>query len=421
MLSNCKHSAEHASQFPRGLVLYLQLVLFLTVLPFLFLLELYLVKGSFLQARLWSPESDRFGDFWHYRYLLQYLHRPEFFAARDRFAYPAPCAILYQWLYRLGPHPHLSFNIILWAVEGISAIFLLRALAGNGLRFFHALGLVLLMLVTSYPWHTLYDRGNIELFLYIFIAGGVWAWLCGHERVAAVLWGCAGALKLYPLLLIALYAKRGSWRTFLLAFSTCIGILLLSFWYVGPTMKLAASGTMWGIRGFVGTYGAHTRFQELVLDHSFLGGVKEILALPIFRNGDKQIVLSHMYEAVVVVAGPPLFLRWRRTAPAINQLCVLLTLLMLLPPVSYDYTLVYAYLVIGIVFHQYLSMERRGQTFHGCVQYVVAFAVLCTAENWINIMGFEPNGLLKAAALITILITLVRYPLRFQGPGLGSA
>ena len=175
MLRDRKRTIAHASPLPRGMVLYVWLVLLLTVLPALFLLELYEVRNSFLQARLWSPESDRFGDFWHYRYLLQFLHRPEFFAARDRFAYPAPCAILYQWLYRLGPHPHLSFNIILWAVEGISAILMVRALSRNGLRLSHALGLALLMLLTSYPWHTLYDRGNIELFLYILIAGGVWA------------------------------------------------------------------------------------------------------------------------------------------------------------------------------------------------------------------------------------------------------
>ena len=413
-MRNNEHAPGHALRLPVGLRLYVGLLLLFNLVPLFFLLEIARAGDSLLQARLWSPAGDRFGDFWHYRVLLGSIHRPEFFAARDRFAYPAPCAILYQGLYGLGAHPHVSFNIILWAVQGISALFLLRALLSRGLRTSLAVGLVLLMALTSYPWRFLYDRGNIELFVYLLIGSGVWAWLTGHEDLAAFFWGCAGAFKLYPLLLLALFAKRGSWRAFFLGGSTCAALLLFSFWYVGPTIKIAANGTMWGIRGFVGTYGAHTRFGELALDHSFLGSVKEILALPFFHFGDRQIVLSHTYEALVILLGPPAFVRWRRTAPRLNQLCLLLLLIMILPPVSYDYTLIYAYLVIGIVTCEYISAFRRGEPFPGWKAYFVAFALLCTAETWININGFEPNGLLKSAALITTAVLIVRYPLRYR-------
>ncbi len=394
-----------------GLRLYVQLVLALTSAAFLYLAELQYAGSSFLQAGLWSPQADRFGDFWHYRHLLTLLHQPAFFAANDRFAYPAPCALVYQVLYALHPYPHVWFNLMLWTVEGISAFLLFRALHRAGMRRGSAIGMVFLMVLTSYPWHTLYDRGNIELFVYVLIASGVWAYLLGRPTLAAVLWGCAGALKIYPLLLFAVYAERKSSRSFLVGAATFIGILFFSFWYVGPTVKLAASGTMWGIRGFVGTYGAHTRYRELVLDHSFLGGMKEILALPWFHVDDRQIVLSHFYEAIVILAGPPLFLRWRRHAPLLNQLCLLLVLIMLLPPVSYDYTLIYMYLVMGIVTTRYLAAALQEAPFPARDSYFVCFAILSTPENWINILGFQPNGLLKAAALLMLAVNLVRFPL----------
>ena len=398
-------------ELPAGLTLYLRGVLLLTFLPFVFLAELYGAGTSFLQAHLWSQPADRFGDFWHYRVLLDLLHRPEFFAAGDRFAYPAPCAILYQFLYHFGSRPHVSFNLLMWAVELVSAGLLAWALVRSGLAVSRTVGLVGVMLLSSYPWHMLYDRGNIELFIYLFIALGVWAWLSGRHEMAAILWGLAGALKIYPLLLLAIYTRRGSWRAFLTGAITTLGVLLISFWYVGPTIKMAAIGTMWGIRGFVGTYGAHTRFQELLLDHSFLGAVKTLLAMPFFHFGDRQIVLSHIYEALVLLLGPPLFVRWRKSSPELNQLCVLLLLIVLLPPVSYDYTLIHAYLVIGIVSVCYVVASGSGQPFPGCKQYFVAFALLCTTETWIDLDGFHPNGLLKASALIVTITMLVRHPL----------
>ncbi len=409
-----EHANRPVLKTAPALTLFAALLLLFTVLPLAYLFELQYLQEPFLSARLWSQGPDRFGDFWHYRQLLEVLHQPEFFTTRDRFAYPAPCALIYQGLYRFGSHPHVSFNLLLWSVEGVSALLLLRAMLRRGLHPSKAVPFVILLVATSYPWHTLYDRGNIELFVYVLIASGVWAWFAGHERLAALLWGCAGALKIYPLLLLVLFAKRGSWRTCMLGLICFLSVLFLSFWYVGPTIKLAANGTMWGIRGFVGTYGAHTRFNELVLDHSLLGGMKELLTLPIFPLTDRQIALSHTYEAVVALAGPFAFARWRRTAPPVNQLCLLLLAMVLLPPVSYDYTLVHGYLVIGIVLCAYLEATRRGVPFPGARMYVVAFAILCTAENWINIFGFQPNGLLKAAALTAVAIHLIRNPLRLE-------
>ena len=68
--------------------------------------------------------------------------------------------------------------------------------------------------LVSFPIAGLVQRGNIELFLWIFAAAGTWAFLRGHENAAAVLWGLAAAMKLFPIVLLVLLLPRRRWRAF---------------------------------------------------------------------------------------------------------------------------------------------------------------------------------------------------------------
>ena len=414
MVSEYGRAPRHGLELPRGLALYTRLVLALTAIPLLVLLYLHLRGIPLYYGRQWSPPDDTFGDFWHYYHLLQFLHQPQFFASKDRFAYPAPCAVIYQVLYHLGSHPHVSFNLMLWTVQALSGLALLRAFLRGGLQRSHAWGLAALISITSYPWHVLYDRGNIELFVYVFIGLGVWAWLKDRDMTAAILWGCAGALKIYPLLLLAIFLQRGRWRALVVSLLTTACVLLLAFWYVGPTIPTAARGTLAGLTGFAGNYAANARRQELYLDHSALGALKELLSVHIMHLGNDWHRLSFGYEIAVVLLAPPLFLIWGRRMPALNQLCFLLIALMLLPPVSYDYTLIYAYFVIGIVFYAYLSAVRQGRDFPGRTAYVIAFTVLSTSQTYLRYQSLDFSGLLKCGALIATAVLLLRFPLRIE-------
>ena len=66
----------------------------------------------------------------------------------------------------------------------------------------------LTVLLASFPIAGLLQRGNIELFLWIVTATGVWMFVRGRDDAAAVLWGLAAALKLYPVVLLALLLPR---------------------------------------------------------------------------------------------------------------------------------------------------------------------------------------------------------------------
>lgn len=407
------HPAAEGS-LPRPFKTYLRLIAVLFGTSLLALLRVHLQGRPLKFAHQWTDPNDIYGDFWHYRALLEHLHRPEFFTSADRFAYPAPCAILLQALYHLGPHPHVSFNLLLWTIEAISALLFCRFLLRSGIKVHSAVGATLLMLVTSFPWFILYIRGNIEVFVYAMTALGVWAWTRQHNNLAAMCWGCAASFKVYPLLLLMLYAQRTRWRAFGTGVLTFLVCLLAAFWYVGPSISVAARGSLNGITGFTGTYAVHARRDELWLDHSLLGGMKEILSFPYLLLGENWNNLNHFYDLLVLLALPALYVLFFRKLLQVNQLCLLLTGMMLLPPVSYDYTLVYSYVVLSLVLASILRRPRSDTAPRRFQLLFVCFALLSSSESWLRPAGLEFNCLLKCGALITIAVLLFRFPLEWD-------
>ena len=65
----------------------------------------------------------------------------------------------------------------------------------------------LTLALMSFPIERLVVQGNIEIFLWIFAAAGVWEYLRDHDDVAAILWGLAAASKLYPVVLLCCFCR----------------------------------------------------------------------------------------------------------------------------------------------------------------------------------------------------------------------
>ena len=83
-----------------------------------------------------------------------------------------------------------------------------------GIAAYQAALLPLTVAAMSFPIARLIHQGNIELVVWIFTATGVWAFMRGHENAAAVLWGLAAAMKLFPLVLLGLLLPRRHYRAF---------------------------------------------------------------------------------------------------------------------------------------------------------------------------------------------------------------
>jgi hypothetical protein len=398
----------------RASKIFLALCVALDVCTLVSLAYYHHVYHDAARTQIWSLADDRFGDFWHYRKLFEVFHTPLFFSSADRFAYPAPCAVLYNALYHLGPHPFLGFVAILVCAFLVSAWLFYRFLRSFRIAAGTAASFTAFLLLTSYPWEKLFDRANLELFVYIFLAAGVWAFLRRCNSWAAVFWGIAGALKIYPLVMVALFFHRRGLRPLTISLIVFAATLLASFYYVGPTIHAAAVGSLHGITGFVGNYAAAARIRELTIDHSLLGSIKELLLLDRTHEGN-WAHLSTGYQAAVAILGPLLYLLRIRKLPALNQLCLFLVAIVLLPPVSYDYTLVHIYLVFGIVAAHFLSQAKApGGSLQGIRTFAITFAITFSSEGWVQTQTLRLNGVIKCVSLLTLCWLLLRIPLAIR-------
>src|SRR6202012_592788 len=107
-------------------------------------------------------------------------------------AYPPFGAALFGMVYAFGHAVRVYMVLaLMWlgcALEGVR-----RALMRYGIRPLTATLFPLTLMLASFPIWRLVPQGNIELFLWIWAATGVWLYLRGHDDAAAVCWGLAGA------------------------------------------------------------------------------------------------------------------------------------------------------------------------------------------------------------------------------------
>ncbi len=366
---------------------------------------------------MWMHWDDRFTDLTHYDAVFPYLHRLRFFTGAERFAYPAPSAVVYDGLLHLGHLRLAAFLTLTLLLAIVPAALFAKALIERGLRSGPATLFLSCLLLTSWPLLFLLERGNIEALLILFtLLGSVFFW---HRRPvpAAALWGLAAALKIYPLVLLVLFLHRRQIGALAVGLGTTALTLLLSFWFVGPTIAIAARGTLHGISGFVGSYATHSRHDELMHDHSYLAFFKAPLAVQHLHLSSDVSRLSHVYFVVAGLAVVLLFPRFRRL-PVLNQYILVVIAMVSLPPVSYDYTLLHLYPAFALLVLLLFSLDRRNPAQTSSLKPLFwCFTLLFASENCLFYLGLHLNGMIKAAALFWASVLLLRHPL----PGLQPA
>lgn len=356
-------------------------------------------------------QSDQmFVDFWHYHYIFSTLHTAAFFQGSDRFAYPAPSAVLYDLLYHLGPHTqaiYLSMELVICAVA--AAVFY-AVIRREGLRRFPASLLVVCTLLFSFPLQVMFESGNIEFVLCVLTAAGLWALVKKQNGLAASLWGLAAAMKIYPILLLALFLSRKQWRYLILGLAAFIGASWLSMWFVGPTLGMAFQGTVHGIDGFVSSYAQRVRVMELQGDHSLLSPIKQFAYLRIHRRS-VHLDLTRPYIAVAATAAVLAFFLRVRKMPLVNRVLFLAAAMVSLPPVSYGYTLLHLYAPWALLVLAVLHADASGCRLPDLRVEFVCFAILFTSQNYIFYNYVHIQGMLGSLALLVLMIAVLLHPI----------
>ena len=284
-----------------------------------------------------------------------------------------------------------------------------HALVEAGLPAPTATGFMVISLVTSYPLLFSFERGNLETVIAIFITLGVWAFCTGRLTLAAVLWGMFGSVKLYPLLLVALFLSRRQYRAFALTLVTAVVTTVASLWYIGPTIRQAQAGIQLGTNGFLQS-STFAVTKALCWDHSIFAVVKLVA---IRWNADYAHLLAPFLMAAGAIMLVLYFVRIR-TLPIANQVLILSLCEVLLPPSSYDYTLLQLYGAWGVLVWVAIEAARAGRRVRSLGATFVLLALVMTPSNFVAWHGFSYNGQFKCAVLLALLVLAMVVPLRAE-------
>jgi hypothetical protein len=374
-------------------------------------LKLLLITFAAAAAILWLlgflaphsvlfPSGPAFEDVLVYQGRFTVYHTAKFFTARtfSAFAYPAGAAPIYAALYATtdAVQTYLILAAITTAAAFAAAFFFLRRHATASLFPW--------LLVFTFPLIFLIQRANIELFLWIIVACGILAFRRGWAIAAAVLFGLAAAVKLYPIFLLGLFLKR---KRDLSAFVTGLFTALLSMAaaiaYAGPTFSIAAKGFTTGLDRFQNHYVDTVSKVEVAFDHSLFSPFK----YNAFLNHPSPAPWRHTYYLVAASIAVLLFLRIR-TLPFLNRVVFLVAAMVCLPPVSFNYTLVHLYLPTLLLLIALATLRTAPPITAAVALAILLFLTLPLSA--LTIFGPLPTGPMQSFALATLMILSALTP-----------
>jgi hypothetical protein len=369
----------------------------------------------------WNPLSDPlFGDLREYPGTYSLLHTRAFFfnVAERPWPYPLYGAVAYPPLgaavmapVYLSGQPELVF-VLLSAAWLSGAIWIVRCwLRSAGIAAWTATLLPLTIAAMSFPIARVVHQGNIELVLWSLTATGVWAWFRDRNHLAAALWGCAAAMKLFPFALLFLLLPRRRWGAFAAGCATFLLSTVLAMWWLGPTLGDAWRGSLNNIFGYQGSRVAEWSLNELVANHSLMNLAK-LAALvanyPMNRVSIPYYAGGAVFLGVVMTTRP-----WK--LPAANQLLAVSSFMVMFPPISYYHTLIHMYAPLVVLGWVAVGAARAHVEVPGLRNTMLLFVPLFVPFPLLMFRGaFIFCGMVQSMVLLVLFLCAVQY--RFEAP-----
>ena len=364
----------------------------------------------------------RFVDFHAFFGKFRYFHSRKFYTESAVLPYPAPAVVAYKPFLIPSPSPHHGF----WALvrfEGsfVAACLLMGwlwkdALGRRGITTSMAMLTVAITLVCSFAVWFEFLQGNIEWVVWVILSLGVWAFCTFRFRTAAVLIGVAGSMKIFPIIYLGLFLSKKQYRYALYTSLSAAGSTVVSLWLVCPEIAYSWHQTLMALTSFEHEYVVGIRPVEIGFDHSLFALLK-LISTTLFNVQDPQARLG-LYLATVALVGIILFFLRIRYLPLTNQVLCLSVAAILLPPVSYDYTLLHLYpgLVLLISYALYRDRVSPQETSKALWAALLLLAFLLSPESELIWHGIRYAGQLKALSLVALAFVSLRWP--FEAPGL---
>ena len=365
----------------------------------------------------WDPLSDPlFGDLMEYPGTYKLLHSAAFFfnVAGNPWAYPMFSPVAYPPfaaavmapLYAF-PIPELLDLLVSGAWLAVLVGWVGRGLVRVGVAPATAVLMPLSLVLISFPIERLVHQGNIEIVLWMLTALGVLAFLRGHDDAAAVLWGLAAAMKLFPLVLLVLLLPRRKWRAFAEGVATFVGATVWALWWLGPSVRVAWAGTMVNVFRYQGARTAEWTLRELVANHSLIE-VAKIVAMIAHYPMDK-LTLPY-FACGAAVMGAALFGKlWKM--PVANQVLAVSTFMVMFPPISYYHALVHMVAPLVLLGWIAIRAQQAGVRVRGLQGTMLLFVPLFAPFTLLTYPTvFVYCGLVQALLLLVLFLCALEYP-----------
>ena len=350
----------------------------------------------------------RYDDLLEYVPTFKLLHTMAFYRnpLTPSVAYPPVGAVLFALVYSFA-NP-VAFYLGTAAVGLAAAVWgVRRRLLRQGLGAWTATLFPLTIVAMSFPIAGLLQRGNIEVFLWIFAGLGSWAYVEGYDDAAAVLWGLAAATKLYPVIFFALLIPRRSYRALAVGVASFAGSSLLSMWWMGPSIAVAWKGSLANVFGYQGVRVAQWNLHEIAANHSVFGLAK----LAAIVVGFPLAKLTLPYYAAGALVFATLFFGRAAKLPVANQLLMVTTFMVMLPPVSYFYALVHLYAPLVVLVFVALRAGREGVRVPGLTVTILLFVPLCASFMLFTFPKvYLFGGLVQAFFLMVLFLCSAVFP-----------
>jgi hypothetical protein len=417
----------NAAALPKHLQRFWVAIILITVVAALYTTvhaRLYHLPAPYGLPLLW--DDSRQGDFLVFQPGFRHFRTPQFWDSfRYPFTYPAPLAVVFGVLYQTS-HPVRVYLLLLTAALGLGAWAFVRDLRSRGIAPATAWAFTLTCLALNWPVLFEFDTANMEGLVAITLALGVLCLVKERWWIACVLIGIAGAMKLFPFILLGAALSQRRYKEvaggLLIAGVVMVGSLAI----LGPSIPEAQRHIDVGLRLIQHEYLFTLKPDGPALDHSLwvplrYGTVwvaRRLQPLSAAAEPARTAALLDLslriYIACAALFGAVLYALRIRKLPMLNQLIALTICAVLLPPLSLEYTLLHLLVPFALFCAYATDMERARQPSAGLGLCFACFATLFTLETFLA-HGYFFAAQVHTIALVVLLISVLRWRFAFTG------
>ncbi len=363
-------------------------------------------------------------DFLVYQHRFLMFRQPNFWTTWDYpLTYPALLGVAFAALYKLA-HPLRDYLAFCMAMLLLWAGWLARRLRRESIARWQAWGFAATVLLLLWPAWLVIDTGNIEGLVAATLGLGL---LCIAKQrwwLGASLIGLAGAMKLFPLLLLALLLSRRRYKEFAWGVVLALTCTVASLAILGPTVGEAQRQIDRGFGFLTNNFGLSVLPDALDANHSLYVVVKTAVVLAHHRHlsedartipTPEQVLRDRamlempyrVYLGAMAVFGIAAYFLRIRHMPLLNQMLALTLCAVLMPPVSMDYTLLH----LLVPFNLLCLFAVRHESARGLPAALLCFALIFTPLTF-----FSVRWRLVCQARSLLLVALVCVVLRYAWP-----